>query len=83
MSAYSRPASTSLNSSSTATERARIAEAGIIDQDDQHIWRTIRRLHMLDQAPVRLRALQRLIRDASKRRTPDRQDRPINLVTHQ
>ena len=40
-------------------ERARIPEAGVIDQDQQHIRGPLRRLRVPDQVPVRLRSLQR------------------------
>ena len=58
-------------------ERARVAEAGVVDQHDQHVRSSLRRLDVADQPPVRLRAVQRLIRDAAELRTSDRQLRTI------
>ena len=37
---------------------------------------------MADQPPVRLRAIQRLARDTSKRRPANRQHTPVNLVSY-
>ena len=42
-----------------AAECARVAEAGIVDQHEQDVWRTVGRRRVPDEIPVRLRSRQR------------------------
>ena len=49
-----------------SAERAGVPEAGVIDQDQQHVGRTLRRRGMPDQVPVRLRAVERPVRAPAK-----------------
>jgi hypothetical protein len=64
-------------------EGARVTEPGVIDQHDQHVRGAVRGLHVTDLLPVRLRTPERLIRDAGKRRTADRQLRAVDrFITH-
>ena len=58
-------------------ERARVAEAGVVDQNEKHIRRTLGRLDVARLAPVGLRALERPLRRALERRPPDRKLRSI------
>ena len=55
-----------------AAERARIAKAGVVDQHHQHVRSTLRRLHVPDLLPARLRTTERLVRDAAEGWTADR-----------
>ena len=64
-------------------KRTRITKPRVVDQHHQHIRSPIRRLHMTDLLPIGLRTAECLIRDAAKRRTPDRQRGAVNrLVAH-
>ena len=58
-------------------ERGRITESGIIDQDEQDIWRTGWRLHWFSER--RYRAFERSLCYAFKRLRRTRQHGPIPL----
>ena len=72
-----RQAGSSSESGSTP-ERARIAEAGVVNQDQQHIRRTLGRLHVAGLAPIRCRTLKRPLGRARELRPPDRKPGAIN-----
>ena len=61
-----------------AAERARLAEARIIDQHQQHVGRPLRRGDVPDKAPVRGRSRQRPVRRALERRIRYRQPGPVD-----
>ena len=50
-----------------ASERARVAKAGIVDQHEQHVRSALRRLDVHRLVPVRLRSLERLLRGRRRR----------------
>ena len=54
-------------------ERARVAEARIVGQDEQDVRRTLGGGNRRNVVPVRLRAVERSLHHPLKRRTPDRQ----------
>ena len=64
------------------TERARVPEAGIVDQDEQDIRRAVRRHRMAQQFPIGLRPGERLVDDPAERRASDRQPRAVDRVGH-
>ena len=59
-------------------ERARIAEARVVDQHEQNVRRTLRWRDVRRLIPVRRRLFESLLRDAAKRRTPNRQAAAVN-----
>ena len=61
-----------------AAERARIPEPGVVDEDEQHVRCALRRRDLRGLVPVRLRALERLLRLAGERRAADRENRSID-----
>jgi hypothetical protein len=63
-------------------EGAGIAEPGVIDQHEQDVRRAHWWLDMADQPPVRPGTAERLVRDATERRTADGQHGPVGLVSH-
>ena len=60
-------------------ERARIAEARVIDQDQEHIRRTLGRPNVARLVPIRLGVGECPVRSARERRTPDRKAGAIDL----
>ncbi len=66
-----------------APERARLAEARVVDQHEENVRRSLRGLDVAHLAPVRLRSLERPVRDTAERRPADRKLRPVDrLITH-
>jgi hypothetical protein len=63
-----------------AAERARLAEARIINQHQQDVRRALGRRNMPDQAPVRLRPFQGPVRHTREPRVRDRQPGTVNRV---
>ena len=61
-------------------ERAVRAEAGVIDEDDEHVRRPVRRPDRLDPRKRSLRVLRVVRRDTGVRPVRDRQDRPTGFV---
>ncbi len=65
-------------------EGARVAEAGVVDQDEEDIRRALGRLHVARLVPVRLRVGERPVRRAAERRPPDRELAAVDFcVLHQ
>ena len=60
-----------------AAERARVAEAGVVDQHDQHVGRAGRRVDVVDLGPVRLGTAQSAGQGPAELRAPDRKLRAI------
>ena len=60
-------------------ECARIAEARVIDQDQEHIWRPLRRSDVARLIPIRLGVGECAARCARERRAPDRKAGAIDL----
>ena len=60
-----------------APERARVAEAGIVDEHHQHVRRPVRRGGMADEVPVGLGALERPVGHPRERRPADREHSAI------
>ncbi len=56
-----------------AAERARVAEAGVVDQDEQHVRGALGRRGVPDEVPVGLRSGEGPVGDPVERRAPDRQ----------
>src|SRR5947209_10091348 len=66
-----------------AAEATRVTETRIVGEDQQDVRRTVRRGQRRDVIPVRLRAVERPLHRALKRRTPDGQLGAVNsLVAH-
>ena len=64
-------------------ERARVAEAGVVDEDEQDVRGVLGRRHLRGLVPVRLRPFERLVRDAREGRAPNRENCPIDRrLTH-
>ena len=63
-----------------AAEGARVAEAGIVDQDQQHVRRPLRRGGVTDEVPIGLRAVERPVGHARERRPANRQHSAIRLT---
>jgi len=61
-------------------ERARVAEPGIVDQHQQDIRGSLRRLGVPDQVPVGLRPRQRPVAHPPERRPAYRQLCPVRIV---
>ena len=61
-------------------ERGGVAKTGIVDQHQQHVRRTRRRLDVPDQVPVGHRPRQRPVGHPPKRRPADRQPRTVRLT---
>ena len=59
-------------------EGARIAEPGVVDQDEQHVRRTLGRLDMARLVPVGHRVRERPLRRARERRPPDREPAAVD-----
>ncbi len=64
-----------------ATERARVAEPSIVDEDQEHVGRALRWCGVAHQVPVRLRSVKRLADPSRKGRPADRQTAAID-ITH-
>ena len=65
-------------------EGARIAEAGVVDQDEEHVRRALRRLHVARLAPVGHRVGERPLRRPRERRPPDREPAAVDsCVRHE
>ena len=63
-----------------SAERARVAEARVVDQHQQHVGSPIRRPRVPDQVPVGLGAGERLVDDSCERLTPDRQPAALRFT---
>ena len=61
-----------------AAEGARIAEARVVDQDEEDVRGVLRGLDVHGLIPVGYGALERLLRLAAERRAPNRENRPID-----
>ena len=62
-----------------AAERARVAEAGVVDEHEQDVRRTIGRRGMADEIPVRLGSGEGPVGDPAERRAPDGQVAAIDV----
>ncbi len=61
------------------SERLRIAETRVVDEDQQHIGGAVRRRRVPDQAPVGLRTFKRSVCYPLKRRSSDRESGAVDL----
>ena len=63
-----------------AAERARVPEAGVVDEHQQHVRRALGRRRVADQVPVGLRPVERPVDHPRERRPPDRQPAAVDLA---
>ena len=63
-----------------AAERARRAEPGVVDQDNQDVWRALRRTQLLDRREFAVRILRIVSNQAGTLRSGHWQMRPMFLV---
>ena len=60
-----------------SAEGARVAEPGVVDEDQQHVRCAVRRRRVADEVPVRLRPVERPVDHSLERSAADRQSASV------
>ena len=63
-------------------ERARVPEAGVVDEHQEHVGRALGRRRMTDEVPVGLRSVERLVDHPGEHRPSDREMSAIDFAHH-